>query len=153
MDLMRHSPYPLLVVPTVGWDRFPPQRFLLAVDGQPFRLYRHQNALRRLLYATQSELSVMHVTDDEHARPDRPAVLRTIMANDFVPPLPEESFHEVYHPSVVGGILQQAARQQADVLVVVARRHSLLGSLFHHSVTAQLLRESPIPVLLLPAED
>jgi len=47
----------------------------------------------------------------------------------------------------------QAARREADMLVVVARRHSLLGGLFHSSITAQLIQESPIPVLVLPAED
>lgn len=153
LDLLRHAPYPLLLVPAVGWDAFPPRRFLLAVDGQPFRLYPHQNALRRLLHTTHGTLDVVHVTDDEHARPDHSALVRSIIANDFVPPLPADSFHEVYQPTTVGGILQQASQQQADVLVVVARRHSLLGSLFHRSVTAGLLRESPIPVLLLPAED
>ena len=59
----------------------------------------------------------------------------------------------MYDATVVGGVLAEAARQEADVLVVVVRRHSLLGSLFHSSVTAQLIQESTIPVLLLPAED
>lgn len=31
--------------------------------------------------------------------------------------------------------------------------HSLLGGLFHDSMTGRLLRESPIPALVLPAED
>jgi nucleotide-binding universal stress UspA family protein len=153
LDLIRHAPHPLLVVPAAGWDTFPPRRFLLAIDGQPFFLYQHQNILRRLLYATLGTLDVVHVTDDEHARPDSSGVLRTITDNDLLPPLPNDSLHEVYHPNIMGGILQQAAQQQADVLVVVARRHSLLGSFFHRSITAQLLRESSIPVLLLPSED
>ena len=55
--------------------------------------------------------------------------------------------------SGLGGILQEAAGQRADMLVVIARRHSLLGGLFHRSATAQLLRESAIPVLVLPATE
>jgi nucleotide-binding universal stress UspA family protein len=153
MDLLRHAPYPLLIVPTVGWDTSPPRRFLLAIDGEPFLLFEHQDVMRRLLHATQGTLEVVHVTDDEHVRPDRATIRRIIQASDLVPPLPETSMHEVYQPSVVGGILQEATRQKADILVVVARRHSLLGSLFHSSVTAQLIQESPIPILLLPAED
>jgi nucleotide-binding universal stress UspA family protein len=39
------------------------------------------------------------------------------------------------------------------MLVVVARRHTLFGSLFHTSITTQLIEQSPIPVLVLPAED
>jgi nucleotide-binding universal stress UspA family protein len=50
-------------------------------------------------------------------------------------------------------VLEEAVRLDSDLLVVVTRRHSLLGSLFHRSVTAQLIQESPIPLLLLPAED
>ena len=153
MDVLRHAPHPLLVVPPAGWDQFPPRRLLLAVDGQPFAFADrdHQEVLSRLLHATQATLDVVHVTDDAQARPDAGAVLETVRANDLVNAFAESRLHEVYSPTVVAGVLEEAARQEADVLVLVARRHSLLGSLFHSSVTAQLLQESPIPVLILPA--
>jgi nucleotide-binding universal stress UspA family protein len=37
-------------------------------------------------------------------------------------------------------------------VVLIARRRSFMGSLFHHSVTAQVLLLSKIPVLVLPAQ-
>ena len=155
MDLLRHAPHPLLLVPAAGWDAFPPRRFLLAVDGQPFAFNDddHQEVLSRLLQATQGTLDAVCVTDDEHARPGTGTVLATVRANDLVSTFAENRLHEVYNPAVVAGVLEEAARQEADVLVVVVRRHSLLGSLFHRSVTAQLIQESAIPVLLLPAEE
>ncbi|WP_310394178.1 universal stress protein [Hymenobacter sp.] len=153
MDLLRHAPYPLLVVPTVGWAGDPPRRLLLAVDGQPFHLCPHQDVLRQVLAATQGTLDVLHVTDSEQGRPSATTVLNTIRANELADGWAESQLHEIPGPSVMGSILQEAARQQADLLVVVARRHSLLGSLFHRSVTAQLIQESPIPLLVLPAED
>ena len=155
MDLLRHAPHPLLLVPAVGWDAFPPRRFLLAVDGQPFTFndQDHQEVLNRLLQANQATLDVVYVTDDEHAPPGAGHVLATVRANDLVSTFAKSRLHEVCHSTVVDGVLQEAARQGADVLVVVVRRHSLLGSLFHRSVTAQLIEESAIPVLLLPAED
>lgn len=159
LNMLRHAPYPLLLVPPVGWDAFPPRRLLLVVDGQPFRLRPHQNLLRRLLAATQGTLGLVYVvTTAETAPPDPPGydpagVLRTVRDNDLVDELPASSLHQVHHASVVAGVLEAASRQPADMLVVVARPHGLLGGLFHHSVTAQLLRESPIPVLVLPAEE
>ena len=105
----------------------------------------------RSLHATQATLDVVHVTDDAQARPNDGSVLETVRANDLANGFAESRLHEVYHPAVVAGVLGEAARQKADLLVVVARRHSLLGSLFHRSVTALLIQESPIPVLILPA--
>ena len=93
------------------------------------------------------------MTDDEHARPDIDEVRKTVVANDLVDQLPASRQHEVYNPLVLAGILTEAARLQADMLVVVARHHSAMGGLFHQSQTARLIQESAIPVLLLPAED
>ena len=154
MDLLRHAPHPLLIVPAAAWDVFPPRRLLLAVDGAPFTFNDadHQEVLSRLLHATVSTLDVVHVTDDEQARPNAAAVLETVRANDLVSLFAESRLHEVCSPAVVTGLLEEAARQEADLLAVVVRPHSLLGSLFHRSVTAQLIQESAIPILLLPAQ-
>lgn len=153
MDLLRHTPYPLLLIPPAGWDAFPPRRLLLAVDGEPFGLMEYRDVLRQLLHATHGTLGLVQVTDNGATPPGAAAVLDTVRTNDLVGELPEDSLRQVYQNTVVGGILQEAAGQQADMLVVIARRHSLLGGLFHRSVTAQLLRESAIPVLVLPAAD
>ena len=153
MDVLRHAPYPLLVVPATGWDTSPPRRLLLAVDGEPFRLRAYQDLLRRLLYATEGKLDVVHVGNEYETPLDAANVRQTIDANDLVDQLPASRLHEVYEPWVLDGILKEAARLEADMVVVVARHHSVLGSLFHQSQTARLIQESPIPVLILPAED
>ena len=152
MHLLRHAPYPLLLVPGAGWDTFPPRRLLLLADGQPFALRPHQDVLRQLLGATNGTLDVVQVLDNGAATPAAETVLAPVRANDLVDALAESALHQVYHASVVGGVLEEAARQNTDMLVVVARPHGLVGRLFHDSVTARLLRESPIPVLVLPAE-
>lgn len=152
MDLLRHVPYPLLTVPTVGWDTFPPRRLALAVDGDEFALYRNQEIVKELLEAMHGTLSVVHVTDskDPGAGAGRRA-MHTVRNSEVAPLTPDTGLHLVYHPDAAAGILQGTAELQADLLIVVARRHSLLGSLFHRSVTAHIICESPIPVLVLPA--
>ena len=152
LNLLRHAPYPLLLVPGADGTTFPPRRLLLAVDGQPFALRPHQDLLRQLLLATRGTFDVVHVAGSEHGGLRPAVVLGTVCENDLVDALPDSSLHRVYHPTAAGGILQEAARQAADMLVVVARPHSWMGGLFHDSVTGRLLRESPIPVLVLPAE-
>ena len=153
LDILRYAPYPLLVVPDAGPAPAPPRRLLLALDGQPFCIRAHQQVLRQLLAASPATLEVVHVTADEDYRPDEGAVLDSLSANHLVDALPETSVQDVYAATAAAGVLQVAARHGADLLVVVARPHSFLGRLFHHSVTAQLIEQSPLPVLVLPAEE
>lgn len=153
MHLLRYAPHPLLVVPDTGPATALPRRLLLAVDGAPFHIHAHQHVLRRLLATTSAILKMVHITAEQDYRPGEGVVLNTVRANDLVDILPEADLHDVYHATAAGGILEEAARCGADMLVVVARPHSFLGRLFHRSVTAQLIRQSPIPVLVLPAED
>ncbi len=152
--LLSTMPYPLLLVPApAGGETPPPRRLLLAVDGQPFELHPYQDVLRQLLGVAGGTLSVVRVADSSHPRLGVEAILRSVAPNNLTDELTPELLAEVAYPSVVGGILAEAERQQADLLVVVARRHSLLGRLFHRSITAQLLEQSPLPVLVLPARD
>ncbi|MCC3156679.1 universal stress protein [Hymenobacter sp. 15J16-1T3B] len=154
LDLLRHAPYPLLIVPTVGWQCTLPQRLLLAVDGEPFALRSAPQLLPALQAQLPAELLVLHVTD----QPDPGAatshrVVQSVRRSG-VATLPAHSQpHVVYHAHAAEGILEGAAETDADLVVLVARRHSLLGSLFHRSVTAQLISQSTLPLLLLPALD
>ncbi|WP_165768268.1 universal stress protein [Hymenobacter amundsenii] len=152
--LLSTVPYPLLLLPALGdWQAAPPRRLLLAVDGQPFVLHQYQDVLRQLLGVADGTLAVVRVADSSHGRLGVDAILRTVATHDLTDELAPELLSEVDNISVVGGVLAEAARQHTDLLVVVARRHSLLGRLFHRSVTAQLIEQSPIPLLVLPAQD
>jgi nucleotide-binding universal stress UspA family protein len=155
MGLLRRVACPLLLVPAVGWDQVPPRCLLLAVDCEPFKLGAQRSTVYRLLRALQGTLEVVHITDDEHPRPTASALLDTITQNDLVEDTLDGSLHlhERHHAHVASGVLEEVAQLKADMLVVVARHRSFWGSLFHQSITAQLIQESSIPVLVLPAED
>ena len=154
LDLLRSLPCPLLIVPPVGAGAGPPRRLALAVDGADFSLYDHDTAVGQLLESLPAELFILSVTGKKD--PGTAAGHRALhsVRHSRLAPAPEgTAVHLVYHPHAPEGILQGAAELNADLLVVIARRHSFLGSLFHRSVTAQLLVASPLPVLLLPTRD
>jgi nucleotide-binding universal stress UspA family protein len=153
MTLLDEVPCPLLIVPGAGWDSFPPRRLLLAFDGQPFHLGPHQDVVDRLLRATAGTLEIVHVTDHAATPATTAALLDVVHTPAFADTFGTPRVHEVQDKEVAAGVLAEAARQEADMLVVVARHHSLFGSLFHRSSTARLIEQSPIPVLVLPALD
>ncbi|NVO85739.1 universal stress protein [Hymenobacter terrestris] len=152
--LLSTVPYPLLLVPAIGQQAVPPRRLLLAVDGQPFELHQYQDIIRQLLSVSGGgTLNVVRVADSSHPRLGADTILETLAANNLADEAAFDQVSEVADLSAVDGVLAEAARQQADLLIVIARRHSLLGSLFHHSVTGQFIERSLIPVLVLPAID
>ena len=151
--LLSTVPYPLLLVPALKRETFPPRRLLLAVDGQPFVLHQYQDVIRQLLGVSGGTLHVVRVADNIHTGMAPASILETVAANNLADELAPDQLSEVYSLSIVEGVLAEATRHGADLLVVVARRHSLLGRLFHRSVTAQLIEQCAIPLLVLPARD
>ena len=154
LDILRTAPYPMLVVPHNVHANKPPQRVLLAVDGEPFSLGRHAGAMRHLLDALHAELTVLHVTEnndpEENAGAALAIVQRTGLTVDLAQPVRTLSIDA---SAPAAGILQVTRPEDFDLVVLIARPRSFLGELFHHSVTAQVLLHSTVPVLVLPAEE
>ena len=152
LDILRTAPYPMLVVPHDVPSTHPPRRMLLAVDGEAFTLGQYAGATRHLLDALHAELTVLHV--EEHAGPTATTAeaLASVEATGLTMGLPQPiRTRSVVAPHPAEAILRAARPEDVDLVVLVARPRSFLGELFHHSVTAQVLLHSAVPVLVLPA--
>ncbi|OUJ71423.1 universal stress protein [Hymenobacter crusticola] len=151
LNLLRLHACPLLVVPHTATTDTIPQRVLLAADGGRFSLGTHLEPVRKLLKALQAQLTVVHITESatrHTAAQARESVERTGLTRD----LPAVRTCHLCQQEPGEGILQAVAEQRGDWLAVIARPHTFLGSLFHHSVTAYVVLHSPVPVLVLPAD-
>ncbi|MCB2379216.1 universal stress protein [Hymenobacter sp. BT635] len=154
LDILRTSPYPMLVVPHTLASTTPPRRLLLAVDGEEFSLGAHAGAARHLLAALGAELTVLHVAASPSATEPDPAIWDSVLQTGLAVDLPTEVHtRTVVSPDPVESILQAARPENFDLVVLIARPRSFWGQLFHHSVTAQVLLQSRIPVLVLPAAE
>jgi nucleotide-binding universal stress UspA family protein len=151
LDILRAALCPMLVVPHTVHSTAPPRRVLLAVDGDEFTLGGHTGSVRRLLSALAPELTVLHVADQDGA-PETTAALDSVLHTGLTVELPPVQTLTVVAPHPAGGILQAAKAGKYDMIMLVARRRSFLGKLFHCSVTAEVLLHSKLPVLVLPAE-
>ena len=154
LDLLRNTPYPMLVVPHNVHTTHAPRRVLLAVDGEVFTLGRYAGAMRHLLDALQAEVTVLHI--EKHAGPmaTTAGALASVEATGLTMGLPQPiRTLSVIAPTPAEAILQAAHPTDYDLVVLIARPRSFLGELFHHSVTAQVLLHSTVPVLVLPAAE
>ncbi|MDO7852438.1 universal stress protein [Hymenobacter convexus] len=152
LDLLRTAPYPMLVVPHGVASTALPRRVLLAVDGHPFALGEHAGAIHHLLVALGAEVTIFHVVPDTGPDELPPLVLDSVMRTGLVLDLAPAPCHTVVSAHAATGILEAAQPADYDLVMLIARRRSFMGSLFHRSVTAQVLLQSKLPVLVLPAQ-
>jgi nucleotide-binding universal stress UspA family protein len=152
LDILQTTPFPMLVVPHSIGSTAPPRRLLLAVDGNPFSLGEHAGPVRHLLATLGAEVTVLHVLPETVPTELAPLVVDSVVRTGLVGEVPAIHTRTVIDNSPARGILSIAKPADYDLLVIIAREHSFLGGLFHHSVTQQVLLNSPIPVLVLPAK-
>ncbi|MBC6605893.1 universal stress protein [Hymenobacter sp. BT188] len=149
LPFLQQAQHPLLVVPEVWKDTDLPQRVLVATDDKAFWLSAPSLALTELMASLKPTTTVVHVA--EEAGPSRADVgLASASRTGMFGHLTDNSLYEVCEEAPADGILHAAAELQAQLIVMLARPHTFLGGLFHHSVTADILRRSPVPVLVLP---
>jgi nucleotide-binding universal stress UspA family protein len=154
LPLLHAAHYPVLVVPEeLTASELPHRRVLVAADEHPFRLTLPAKATRQLFRALHATATVVHVTPDSgRAGSQAPAALEAVRQTGVFGELVNNSLYEVRDEAPAEGILHAVADTQAELVVMLARPHSFLGSLFHRSVTARVMDQSPVPVLLLPTE-
>ena len=158
LDLLRATPYPLLVVPYNAPLNVPPHRILLAADQQPFTLGPHAGPPHHLLTEPDTRLTVVHVTDEaassREAAQDGAAALEAVLSAGFgANEQPAPVLRRVTNADAASGILAEIQKLHPSLVVLITRPRSFWGQLFQQSVTAQVIRQSAIPVLLLPATE
>ena len=154
LDILRTSPYPMLVVPHTVVRGTLPRRVLLAVDGEAFSLGEHAGTVRQLFTALGAELTVLYVAPaGPNAEAEAAAALVTVQQTGLTVGLPAAQVRAVASDHPAEGILKTAKAADFDMVMVIARPRSFLGKLFHRSVTAQVLLHSALPVLVVPATE
>ena len=151
LDLLRATPHPMLVIPHDAPAPVVPRRVLLAVDGEAFSLGPHTGLMRAFFTALRAQLTVLHVYPYDTTTEDV-AALESVVHTGLTTGLPPVSTRNVMSSDPVEGILEVAATGEYDVIALVARPRSFWGELFERSVTARVLLNSSLPVLVLPVQ-
>ena len=152
LEILQAAPMPVLLVPHGTPAADPPQRVLVAADSEAFGMAGPAAGVPQLLSCMGAQVTVAHVSpleDDESCA----RALRAVQAGGLLAGLPEADLrgYQFQHPA--SGILAAIRDTQADLVVVLARPRSYFGELFHQSVTAQVMHQSQVPVLVVPATE
>ncbi|GAB3847215.1 hypothetical protein GCM10028822_08280 [Hymenobacter terrigena] len=152
LELLRAVQLPLLLVPQRTAATTPPRRVLIAADSEPFALPAALEGVKQLLHQLAPHVTIVHVSgieDDENCARAKHAVELSGLTTG----LPDVEPRGYQYDRPADGILAAIKDVGADLVVLLTRQRSYLGELFHHSVTAEVLRRSPVPVLAVPVAE
>ncbi len=153
LPLAHDTGYPLLLVPQylpVAALR-PPRCLALAVRDQAFILTPEALALSPLLAALDAAVVPTTV-----GRADEPNAGRHGLAAaqecGLTPALAGSSLYRVVAEAPASGLQRAVEELSADILVLLDPGHGWVSKLFGESVIDEVLRQTPVPVLLLPTQ-
>lgn len=142
VDVVKNSVYPVIVVPTQAAFK-PVHKIVFACDLRHVGRSTRKDVLYKLLDAFKPELHVLSIQKEgkEHLHPEENQELDNMLHN-YNP-----QYHFVNDPSKVEGITGFAQEQQADLLLIIPKKHGLFDSIFKRSTTSRLAFHTNVPLL------
>ncbi|MES2730865.1 MAG: universal stress protein [Bacteroidota bacterium] len=145
-DLIAHTHLPVLAVPFHSALQAP-AKIVLALDFDPLDDLSAVAPLVELARQFQSEILFLCVVEKEMASEEKQLSEKARISTLFSGL--QFSLHFVVNDHVDEGITRFAEDVQAQLIAIIKRKHGLLASFFHHSVTQKVALYTQTPLLAL----
>ncbi len=139
--VMKQTDVPLLAIPGDANYR-PIKSIAMAIDSE---VITDEDVLEPVLQLAKTHGAKINVVHIEKAGQ---AVLIDAGVDVFLSEVPH-TFYAMESDNIKEGITEFVERKEADLLVMIRRDRSFLGSIFHESVTQKTMFDSNIPLLIL----
>jgi len=149
VEVSRNAPCPTVVIPQDA--RFGSiRKIVLATD---FEAANQQllTPLIEIAQQTQAQVLALHIETNKTELSEQKAV-EALRLEEWLGDVPA-SVHVLVRDDIQEGIDEFAREQQADMVVVVARKHGFFASLFHRSITRLITLYTTVPTLVIPEQD
>lgn len=151
LPLVHDTGYPLLLVPEHLPDTVlhPPHRLALAVRDEPFALTSQVLTLAPLLDILKATLVPVTVVPPDAAPIAGQRGWHAAQQCHLADKLDFSELHWVVAEEPAAGIVQAVKELSADMLALLDPGHGWVETLFGGSIIDEVLRHTPVPVLLL----
>jgi nucleotide-binding universal stress UspA family protein len=138
-------PSPLIIVPpNAKFDTI--KKIGLACDLKKVTKTFPLDQIKLLLQDFKAELYVIHVNLDKEESYDIEIMEETEDLQKMLQEL-NPSYHFLNNTGVNEGLIQFAERNDLDMLIVVPKKHSIIGNIFHRSHSKQVALHSQVPIM------
>jgi nucleotide-binding universal stress UspA family protein len=146
--VMTHTPTPVVIVPKSGSFRTH-ANFVLAADFRMRLSDASRTVLKDLLKLQHSDLNVLHVMDSPEEQPDKTREAAVSRQLEGI----KHAFHYMHDRNIAQAVSNYVESTEANGLVAVSHKHSLIHKLFYGSVSKALAHHIKVPMLVLHDAD
>ncbi len=145
IDLAKNCRCPLLIVPpNISFRKI--EKVVLACDLKQVSKSTPLFAIKVLLAQLRASLLILNVGNEDAAY--HPDIIDEISDLHRLWDDQQPEYHFIDHKDVVGGIMEFADKNGANLVITVPKAYGFLESLFHKSTAKRLAFNSHIPLLL-----
>jgi nucleotide-binding universal stress UspA family protein len=146
IDVVKHTTCPVIIVPASARFR-PIRKIVFACDFRKVVETTPVQPLKKLLNVFKPALHVLNIDhESKHFTSDTP--YETLMLDTLLEGY-DPQFHFIDHTNVVQGIMNFAEKQEADLILIIPKKHGLFDHIFKRSRTTQLAFHTHIPLLAI----
>jgi nucleotide-binding universal stress UspA family protein len=142
---IKHLDWPLIVVP-------PQEKYItikrigLACDLKKVPETVPVEEIKKLVKEFQASLHIIHINTGDDIKYGPEIVDQTGLLQEMLGDV-HPSYHFIDEIEVEEGLIAFAEINKLDLLIVVPRKHNIIGELFHKRHTKQLVMHAHIPVM------
>jgi nucleotide-binding universal stress UspA family protein len=144
--LIRKAATPLLVVNKQMIFRVP-ERIVLAVDYAETKNDKVLKPFKRLVALFNAHVFVLKVISDSHV-PVSSEIQESLHLDHALKYVPH-TFNKTQYHEVIDGINAFVTQHDIHLVVMIARRHSIISRIFKESLTKAMTFHSEVPLLVL----
>ena len=145
LTAIRHLKWPVIVVPPGKEYGTGIKKIGFACDFAKVIESTPVNFIKNMVKEFGAELHVLNVDyENKHFTPNTPE--ESLMLQTLLEDL-DPKYHFINHKDIEEGINEFAEKNNFDLLITIPKKHNLLDSLFKHSNTKELVRQSHVPVM------
>lgn len=149
LSTIRHLTWPVIAVPQTQ-KYYSIKKIGFACDFTEAVETTPADRIKELVKTFNAELHVLKIAPKHHkltTLTSHETVLLHAMLEEIKP-----AYHYIENDDVEAGVHQFAEQNGLDIVIVIPKKHSLIGSFFHKSNTKKFLTKSQIPVICMHDE-
>ncbi len=147
IEISKISPVPVLVVPNKAVAE-PLKAIVLVCDFKKVTEAIPQQKLKKVWDSLNAELLVVNIDKGLHNNQDPKMLAEESALYKMLEPYQPQYFF-IDHTDTIQGIVDFAARHQAQMIVVLLKKHNFFQSFLYSNIAKELTVKSSVPVLLL----